>query len=211
MGGYGSGKRWTSSKRDTVDQHRSLDVNTLHRTGCLRPGFVGGWQWSRDGQQVANISFSFADDVLRLKYRIRAGSADWQDVVEPVPIHWSACRFGGQRPYFRCPGIKNGRACQRLVQKLHGASKYFLCRHCYDLSYASQCEDRFDRAMRQADRLRRRLGGQNNLFDTIPPRPKGMWQRTYNRIIEQIEEFDDAANEKLFLFAARLTKKERTA
>ncbi len=55
MGGIGSG-RPRGSGRDTVEACRSLDVNRLHREGCLRAGWVGGWQWTRDGERVASIS-----------------------------------------------------------------------------------------------------------------------------------------------------------
>ena len=205
MGGLGSGRRNVSG-RDTVEDHRSLSVNQLHHAGCLREGARGGWQWSRDGKQIADINYSCSTDVLRLKYRIRSNGANWQDVEEPVSIHWSPCRFGGQRPYFRCPGIKNGRSCGSFVQKLYGASKYFLCRHCYDLSYTSRREDHFDRAQRRANHLRRRLGDEANMFDEIPERPKGMWWRTYERLVQQIVELDDTANEKLLLMAARFMK-----
>ena len=53
MGGFGSGRR---DGRPTVEGCRSLDVNRLHREECLRPGWVGGWQWTRDGERVAWIT-----------------------------------------------------------------------------------------------------------------------------------------------------------
>ena len=40
MGGFGSG-RPSGSGRDTVEACRSLDVNRLHREGCLRAGWCG--------------------------------------------------------------------------------------------------------------------------------------------------------------------------
>ena len=45
MGGLGSG-RPSGSGRSTVEACRSIDVNRLHREGCLRPGWGGGWQWT---------------------------------------------------------------------------------------------------------------------------------------------------------------------
>ena len=45
MGGWGSG-RPSGTGRDVVESCRSLDVNRLHRTDCLRPGWSGGWQWT---------------------------------------------------------------------------------------------------------------------------------------------------------------------
>lgn len=47
MGGYGSGR---TGYRQNVEDCKSLDVNRLHREGCLRSGHRGSWVWSREGQ-----------------------------------------------------------------------------------------------------------------------------------------------------------------
>jgi hypothetical protein len=59
--------------RGIVEACRSVDVNRLHREGCLRAGWVGGWQWTRDGEKVAWISLRAGDDRLHLTYRMRMG------------------------------------------------------------------------------------------------------------------------------------------
>src|SRR5690349_2711759 len=109
MGGLGSG-RPSGSGRDTVEPCRSFDVNRLYREGCLRTGWAGGWEWRRDGEQVASISLRAKTDQLHLTYRVRMGG-DWQDVEETVRLVRLACRFGGSRPYFICPGVANAVAC----------------------------------------------------------------------------------------------------
>jgi hypothetical protein len=38
-----------------VEACRSIDVNRLHRQGCLRAGWMGSWQWTCDGEKVASI------------------------------------------------------------------------------------------------------------------------------------------------------------
>jgi hypothetical protein len=60
-------------------------------------------------------------------------------------------------------------------------SRYFLCRHCYRLAYASQSEERYDRMLRRANKLRVALGGEAGTANWIAPKPKGMWHRTYER------------------------------
>lgn len=180
MGGIGSGRR-PDYCRDTVDSNRSLDVNLMYREGCLEPGRSGSWQWSRNGERVAWIGFRADTDRILLSYRWRWRGGEWQDVEEPVRILRVPCRFGGTRPYFLCPGVVNGVPCGRRVVKLYGAGRYFLCRHCYRLPYASQGESDWDRAIRRADRARQRLGG-GSRGDGIPPRPKGMWRSTYDRL-----------------------------
>ena len=97
MGGFGSG-RPSGSGRAKVEGCRSLDVNRLHREGCLRPGWSGAWQWTRDGERVASISLNADDGRLHLAYRLRIGGGDWEDVAESVRIVRAACRYGGARP-----------------------------------------------------------------------------------------------------------------
>jgi hypothetical protein len=101
MGGFGSG-RPSGSGRDTVDSARCLDVNQLHRAGCLKPGWCGGWQWTRDGQKVAWIQLGAEADRVQLTYRVRVGDGAREDVAERVQIAHAPCRFGGMRPYFIC-------------------------------------------------------------------------------------------------------------
>lgn len=197
MGGFGSGRPGWKAK---AEHSRSLDVNRLHREGCLAPGRQGMWGWWQDGEQAANIHYRAEESRLVLSYRWRYGGGEWQDIEEPVPIVRVPCRYGGTRPYFRCPGVVNGRYCGRRVAKLFSASRYFLCRHCYRLAYVSQSEARFDRLLRRANRLRRRLGG--DAGESYIPRPKGMWWRAYERQVEEIERFEADAEEA---FLARYT------
>lgn len=203
MGGFGSGRR-SGAGRGTVESCRSLDVNRLHRTGCLTPGRSGGWQWTRDGEQVAAIQLQAEADRVVLTYRVRVAGGDWQDVVEPVGIVRVACWFGGERPYFLCPGVVNGVACARRVAKLHGPGRYFLCRHCYRLVHASQYEGGYDRIQRRADKIRLRLGGEPRMAAPFPGRPKGMWRRTYDRLCEHAFAADTRADEAFVIQAQRL-------
>ena len=115
-----------------------------------------------------------------------------------------ACRFGGSRPYFICPGVVNGVACGRRVAKLHGPGRYFLCRHCYRLAHASQSEGAWDRALRRANKIRQRLGGDPGMAAPFPPKPKGMWRRTYERLRERGFEAEMLADEAFALRAERL-------
>ena len=155
MGGFGSG-RPSGSGRDKVEYSRSIDVNRLNREGCLRSGWAGGWQWTRDGEKVASINMRADEGSLHLSYRVRIGGADWQEVAETVRIVLLPCRYGGARPYFICPGVVSGMACGRRVAKLHGPGRYFLCHRCYRLAHASQNEAVWDRGLRRANQVRRR-------------------------------------------------------
>jgi hypothetical protein len=203
MGGFGSG-RPSGSGRDTVETCRSIDVNRLHKAGCLWPGWRGGWQWTRDGEKVAWIDLRAEADRLHLTYRVRVAGGEWQDVSETVRIVRVPCQFGGSRSYFICPGVVNGIACGRRVAKLHGPGRYFLCRHCYRLAHASQSESGWDRALRRANKIRQRLGGNPGVAASFPKKPKGMWRRTYDRMREETIEAEMHADENFAIMAGRL-------
>ena len=209
MGGFGS-TRWRSTRtRDAIEANRSLNINRLNQAGCLKPDYWGSWQWTRDGERVAWIQLRQDGDLLRLSYRIRQHGGDWQDVEQPTPIVWTPCRFGGSRPYFACPGVVKGIACGRRVLKLYGAGRYFLCRHCYRLAYASQRENRYDRALRRANKIRIRLGGETGTASMFPARSKGMHRRTYERLQSAVLNAEMLAEEQLGVLLTRLQRRDR--
>ena len=119
------------------------------------------------------------------------------------------CRFRGARPYFVCPGVVNGITCGRRVAKLYGAGTYFLCRHCYRLAYTSQREDRYDRALRRANNIRMRLGGEPGTASVFPARPKGMHRETYERLQSRVLNAEMLAEERLAILVARLQRSDR--
>ena len=203
MGGFGSG-RPGGSGRGTVEVCRSIDVNRLHKSGCLRAGWMGGWQWTRDSEKVASINLHAEEDRLHLTYHMRVGGGLWEDVAETVRIVRAPCRFGGARPYFICPGVVSGVACGRRVAKLYGPGRYFLCRHCYRLAYASQSEGAWDRTLRRVNKIKQRLRGDSGMAAPFPPKPKGMWSRTYDRLRERAFEDAKHADETFALQAERL-------
>ena len=209
MGGFGSTRRNWSSTKDTVEANPSLDIDRLNRAGCLRPGYRGGWKWTRDGEPVASLRFWRDGDRLVLSYRAQLHGGEWRGVEQPTQIVWIPCRFGGTRPYFVCPGIVNGIVCCRWVTKLYGAGRYFLCRHCYQLAYPSQREDRYDRALRRADKIRMRLGGKPATAPVFPARPKGMHRRTYERLQSAVLDAEILADERLAILLARLQRLDR--
>ena len=95
-------------------------------------------------------------------------------------------RGGGSRVRFTISGVP----CERRVRKLllPPGGKYFGCRNCYRLTYLSRKEDAKTRALTTTQRIRVRLGGDASLASLFPPKPKGMWNRTYARLRLKAEE-----------------------
>jgi hypothetical protein len=111
--------------------------------------------------------------------------------------------------HFVCPGVVNGIVCSCWVTKLYGAGRYFLCRHCYRLAYASQREDRYDRALRRANKIRTRLGGEPGAASVFPARPKGMHHRTHEALRSAVLNAEIQAEERLTHLLARLQRGDR--
>jgi hypothetical protein len=96
-----------------------------------------------------------------------------------VQLESTPCRFGGQRLWFICS------RCARRVAVLYCPAKYFACRTCCELAYPSQKEDVGDRSMRQAGKIRKRLGWPAGFAHGLGSKPKGMHWRTYNRLMTE--------------------------
>ena len=177
MGGFGSGRRRNQATR-TVEQCRCLDLTYINRRHLLTPSRVFSLSWTNSLKEVvASASFSVRGDANDQ----RAVSLE---VIHPKPhydikLSWTACNYGGSRPWFVCPG------CGRRVVKLYWLGGYFLCRHCHGLTYASKRHDAGDRALSKAQKIRRRLGGSASLAEPFPGKPPGMHWKTYQRLEEE--------------------------
>jgi hypothetical protein len=177
MGGPGSGNHWRCGAKSTTDGYRTLDVRRLARERMLRPGYTGGWHWTRDGETVASIQMRAEWDRVVLIYRHRSGAGEWKDEQYPVRVVRTPCNLGGERPWFVCPAL----GCGRRVAILYGGG-IFACRHCYQLAYPSAREDISDRAARRADRLRARLDWKPGILNGAGTKPKWMRWRTFERL-----------------------------
>jgi hypothetical protein len=179
VGGVGSGSWYRFNKKTTTDECQTIDVRYLHRNGLLQPGRSFSLRWSRTDRETGSIGGVAHDGRVIFFYRHRRGmGGEWEGVKETVPLEWTPCNLGGERPWFICPGA----GCGRRVAVLYGPGKYFLCRHCYDLRYESQREDKMHHALRRAQKIRKRLGGSTSMTEPFPEKPKGMHWRTYERL-----------------------------
>ena len=174
MGGRGSGRRTSYGGKSETHDAMPLDIRKLTRKGLLVPGNSLSYKWSVNDQQVAGISIRVEFNYgLMLSYRVKSTG----EVVEQlVQTQTSPCHLGGQRRWFTCPG------CNKKVAMLYAPGKYFACRLCGGLAYATQKEGIGDRASRRADKIRKRLGWEAGILNGSGCRPKGMHKSTYQQL-----------------------------
>ena len=120
-----------------------------------------------------------------------------------VHLTRTSCYFGGYRSWFRCP------YCTRRAAKLYLGSSGFACRRCYNLAYRSQSLAPDDRAVAQAAKIRRALGGPEGILDDFPEKPRGMHWRTYDRLCERCMGYEVPALEAMQGLLAQLWQLRR--
>jgi len=178
MGGMGSGRRSSYGGRNTTEDSLPLDIRKIKRTGLLMPGRTLSWEWLVNDKPVASIRVNVEVERVVLAYRHRGrAESEWQNVEQSVYIAHTRCSYGGTRPWWLCP------SCGRRVAVLYNSGKLYACRHCYRLAYASQVENAYDRARRQAQKIRILLGGTGNMTEQFPSKPKRMRWTTYWRLL----------------------------
>ena len=175
-------------ERVRLEQGLKLDLNRLARQGFIRPGCNAGkcfirWSNSYSGEEVANGEITA--DVSGIDegwLRIKIGTLEQSIILVPRPRH-----FGGRQWYFICPYM-NRRAS--VLWKPPGA-RYFACRQEWGrrVAYASQFETPFGRAHRGKAKIRARLADEQQEWD-LPPKPKWMRWRTYNRAVEKFDRYE---------------------
>jgi hypothetical protein len=103
--------------------------------------------------------------------------------IQPVLLRWIRTGFGRHRPLLTC---RCGRSSRRLFFR-HGS---LACRHCHGLQYASRQLDSIGRKRLQASKLRLSIGGQPNLTESPPPKPKWQHHRTYYKARKQLDSLE---------------------
>jgi DNA-binding transcriptional MerR regulator len=147
VGGSGS-TRWNSSwKKTKVEECKVLPISIMKEgiqyVEKYQRAYSGSVSWSCGGEKIGSISyliyFEYQNLQVNLSYRmIDSGEGiDCKVALNSTQLYWGAKRW-----WFVCPLVRNGIQCNQRVGKLYlpPGSKYFGCRHCYDLTYTS-CQE----------------------------------------------------------------------
>lgn len=193
---YGAGRPGWKGK---AEHRTSLDVRRLQREGILTPGRWTGWQWSEDGKPYASIgmSVSGAGDRLTLSYRWTPHGGEPVDVECPIRLETTPCNYGGVRVWFACP------QCGWRCAVVYFGGRVYACRRCLNLAYASQADDETGRTWRKQRKIERKLSGGAGEWNRWQ-KPKGMHQKTFDKLRHQIYECEARRDELLCILGARL-------
>jgi hypothetical protein len=180
------------------------EVRTLHSTrrprlareGLLRPG--AGADLSIASHVVgrsAIVRLVAEEESIRL---YAWGSDQSVRLCCRVRVERTGCRYGGTRPWFRCPRCDSRRA----VLFGFASDGRFGCWGCMDLVYASQDERKMSRLWRKQAILERKL------VDGYR-KPNGMHWRTFVEICKKLDSAF-AKEERLFCDGARALMRRRS-
>ena len=106
--------------------------------------------------------------------------------TQPVAFSTAPCPFGGHWLWFECDC---GYRCAKLYVTRAGGR--FACRRCHGLRYRTQRLSLPDRWEARASKIWRRLGISRS--DDHPRRPRWMRRATYARLVDEANEYDQAA------------------
>jgi hypothetical protein len=179
-------------RRVCLQDGRKLDLNKLIRDGTVRPGIRTGpfliqWTNSYTGERVASgfLTASFCG--------LDEGWLRFQSSRVDQRIRLVACprRYGGKQWYFICPVTKR----RASVLWMPPGARQFCSRQAWGkrvVAYRSQFLSVYDRGHAGKAKIKARLIGDldPDAWD-LPPKPKWMRWRTYNRLAERFDAYDD--------------------
>jgi hypothetical protein len=191
--------------RTQLESGFKLDINRLARNGFIRSGAATGpvgirWTYNYSDKATTGIITADLSGTDEGWFRIRIGSLDQWITTVARPRH-----FGGRQWFFVCPYLN--RRCHVLWMP-PGADS-FACRQRWgrSVAYASQFSTRIDRAHQGKAKINARLcriGGFDPDEWDLPPKPKWMRWRTYNRAEAKFDRYEAILDRGLLRAAMRL-------
>jgi hypothetical protein len=125
------------------------------------------------------------DASMNLKYPSRTRNGKRLYRLQRVRLVYTKPPYGGRRWWMECP--ETGERVGKLYLPVGGDR--FASRKAWKLAYRSQRASERERTFQQLFALQRRLGCPEGWEEPIS-RPKGMWQRTYDRLEKRYRELD---------------------
>ena len=97
------------------------------------------------------------------------------------------CHYGGYRYWYLCPH------CGKRTSVLYRAGLY-VCRHCIGANYQTQLNQPLDNIRRKMHKVASKLKWVEVGYKEVPLRPKGMHQKTFDRLHGYYQELEYREN-----------------
>jgi hypothetical protein len=186
-------------QRARLESGLRFDINRAIRDGWIKPGAHTRTliQWAERPEWTISANLT---GTQRGYLRIQIGTLDeWIELVAR-PRH-----FGGRQWYFICPYMNR----HAMVLWMPPGARSFACRQRWgrQVAYASQFLDRDNRAYRGQAKISSRLcaiGGFDPDEWHMPPKPKWLRWRTYNRAMEKFDRYESILDEGTLALMARI-------
>lgn len=205
MGGYGSGRQ---NGRPLAEEALFIDIAFMLRTRLAISGncISDTLSWTCNGEQYGSINYTcdmsdLENASLELRYSVREPStAAKHDRTQAIMLSYSIPNFGGHRWWMHCP--VNGSRVGKLYCPKGGYE--FASRTAWRLGYRSQRESDQQRPFSRLNKLQRKFGCEEG-YEIPLRRPKGMWDRTYQRHLRKFEGIERECDMRMSEMMEKLT------
>jgi hypothetical protein len=197
------------TRRARLEYGVKLNINRLIQSGAIQPGahVQSGTIWRNTycGELTAKFEAKISStEEGWFRIRIAEIGLDQRIKLVSCPRH-----FGGRQWYFICPFMDR----RVSVLWMPPGARYFACRQRWGrgVAYLSQCLGNEDRAERGKTKINSRLcslGGFNPDDWNYPPKPKWMRWRTYNRLIEKFDRYDEVSDAESWARLAKMLERD---
>lgn len=164
-------KEGLTSQYERLESLLRIDISVLRKGGVLANHKPHNLMIMHHGKPIGVLELQASRDFLSIR------NPNSNTANQSIPLTHTACNYGGQRKWFRC------NTCDRRVGVLYFQGN-FKCRHCTELNYESQYKSESSRLFAKAKKIRREIGGSENVLEPVPERPKGMHDSTYIKRVE---------------------------
>jgi hypothetical protein len=176
-------------RRICLEQGPSLDINLMARVGTIVVGGIALDRWITWGKAPDYVAkANICSDLLGHDGWLQVDMAETCQRIQVVS-EWR--HFGGYQYYFVCP-VTNRKAS--VLWRPAGAEE-FRSRQGWGkrVAYITQIGSWIDRAHRGKEKIKNILLGNENPEDwDLPPKPKWMRKKTYEKYVQRFNHYEDA-------------------
>ena len=119
---------------------------------------------------------------MQTNYTYRGKAYNYEIALSRTP-----CHYGGYRYWYLCPH------CGKRTSVLYRAGLY-VCRHCIGANYQTQLNQPLDNIRRKMHKVASKLKWVEVGYKEVPLRPKGMHQKTFDRLHGYYQELEYREN-----------------